>query len=179
MLPTIRSRCVKYIFEKPNFNQFCKIIESINPNIEADKYNFLYNISNSSPGIACDIFSENLDDLFYIILDILKKNQPLSTYVLNLVEIVSKFNDAQFKNFLLILRFILITISKINLGYDFQDSFSKNLLNSLKNSALIINNESILLILEYLNKNENDLFIFNLDKKIFSLNIFSTLNGNL
>ena len=39
-----------------------------------------------------------------------------------------------------------------------------------------IKNDTFIQILEYLNKNENDLFIYNLDKKIFTLNIFTPLN---
>ena len=31
--------------------------------------------------------------------------------------------------------------------------------------------------LEFLNNNENDLFLYNLDKKVFSLNIFTSLNN--
>ena len=179
LLPTIRSRCVKYNFIKPTLGEFNKIMKNVNSDIDNDQCNFLYNISNSSPGIANEIFSENINDLFYIILNILKNNKALSNDILGLADIVSKYKDEQFRIFLLILRFVLISITKINLNSDLNDNFSQSLLKDLQNTALNTNNEINIQILEYLNNNENDLFTFNLDKKIFTLNIFSSLNNKI
>ena len=62
----------------------------------------------------------------------------------------------------------IIDISKI-----FLSDLSKTLFELSKN----LDNRISLRILEYLNFHENDLFVYNLDKKIFILNIFSPLSN--
>ena len=67
----------------------------------------------------------------------------------------------------MLLRFILINIIKNNLG--------------ILSEFSTLNNESFITklisfeILEFIDNNEKDLFIYNLDKKIFCLNIFIPL----
>ena len=67
----------------------------------------------------------------------------------------------------MLLRFILINIIKNNLG--------------ILSKFTTLNNESFITklisfeILEFIDNNEKDLFIYNLDKKIFCLNIFIPL----
>ena len=108
-------------------------------------------------------------------IDILIQNKVLTKEIINLSEVLSKYTIDEFKIFLFILRFILMNIIKINYGFDFNNNLSSELLNTLKISATHINNNICFNILEYLNKNENDLFVYNLDKKIFTVNIFSSL----
>ena len=92
-----------------------------------------------------------------------------------LVNQVSEYSNDQYKIFLILLKFILINIAKINLQLNLKKQFSTDIINHLKKAASKINNNTTFSILDFLNKNENDLFIYNLDKRIFSLNIFSSL----
>ena len=91
--------------------------------------------------------------------------------------IVGNYNNDQYRIFLNIFRFILINITKINLGIDITKDYISNLSIILSDISNKINNNNILNTLEYLNMNEKTLYVYNLDKKIFSLNIFSTLNN--
>ena len=59
-----------------------------------------------------------------------------------------------------------------------QNQLSLNFYENLLKLSYQISNSKIIEILEYLNINEKDLFVYNLDKKIFSLNIFSTLKNS-
>ena len=55
-----------------------------------------------------------------------------------------------------------------------KDSDSK-LLDNILNFSLNIKNNYSLKIIDYLDNNENDLFALNLDKKIFCINIFTSI----
>ena len=179
LLPTIRSRCIKFNISKPTFDEFNQIINLQIKNVSSDEINFLYYISNASPGIAINIYTDNLHNIYINLINILIQNKVLTKDIINLSEISSKYSIDEFKIFLFILRFILINIIKINYGFDFNNNLSSNLINTLKNSASHISNNICINILEYLNKNENDLFIYNLDKKIFTINIFSSLDKTI
>ena len=72
-------------------------------------------------------------------------------------------------------RFIITNTIKINLGVNINNFFKSNLTNSLLKLSKNINNITAREILDYLSLNENDLYRLNLDKKLFSLNIFSPL----
>ena len=109
-----------------------------------------------------------MNDLYDSIIDIANYNkQDLSKKIFNLSEYVSNFSNDEYKIFLMLLRFVLINIIKDNLGI--LSEFTK------------LNNESFITklisfeILEFIDNNEKDLFIYNLDKKIFCLNIFIPL----
>ena len=73
---------------------------------------------------------------------------------------------------------ILSTISKIRLGIKCNDSTLLNISYYLDNSASDIQYDILPNIQDYIVNNENELFIYNLDKKIFCLNIFSPLNDS-
>lgn len=178
ILPTIRSRCNKLFIKKPNKDEFVKIINLYSDIQDTDKINFLYYLTNGSPGIALEIISDNIDSLNDIIIEILYNNEPLSSSVINLANTVSSYTTDKFKIFLMLLRFILITITKIKLGLNIQNQLSFNLYENLSKLSYQISNAKIIEILEYLNINEKDLFVYNLDKKIFSLNIFSNLKDS-
>ena len=74
------------------------------------------------------------------------------------------------------MKFILLTILKINIGYNFSKYFKSNILQSLEKISSSFDNLIYFEMLEYLYNNENDLFTYNLDKNIFNLNIFTPLN---
>ena len=173
LLPTIRSRCVKYYIEKPNLIQFKEIINSHQINYDEDTINFLYSFSNASPGIAIEIDFDKLENLQSNIVDFLLNYKSDSNQsLINLSNNVEKFNNDEFKIFLMLFRFILLIFMKNNLG-TVQDFLSSKLLSYIINSSKNLNNITLLNILDYINKNEKDLYTFNLDKKIFCLNIFS------
>ena len=176
LLPTIISRCIKFYFEKPNLIQFTQILKYNDQIKDVNKINFLYHLSNASPGISLELISENIKELYLSIIKILKLNDPLSSEVINLANLLNNFSNEDYKIFLQLIRFILLTIIKINLGFKFENDFYSIFCIYIKKNDLKIENTTYLEILEYLNNNENDLFVYNLDKKIFSLNIFSSLN---
>ena len=177
ILPTIRSRCIKFHIENPNFDQYSDILKNFQLNLSKEKINFLYYISNASPGLSLDLCEDKIDNLYNNILNILIRNIPLSLDIINFSNLLGKLNNDEFRIFIFLFRFVLISIIKINVGYYIFDDIDSKLLKNIEEVAKIINNNVTLKMLEYLNTNENDLFIYNLDKKIFTLNIFAIL-GN-
>ena len=168
ILPTIRSRCIKFYFNKPSKDIFHEIMKNEDININKDNIDFLYLLSNGSPGTAIKISSDKMNDLYDSIIDITNYNKnDLSKKIYDLSEYVSNFSNDEYKVFLMLLRFILINIIKNNLG--------------ILSEFTTLNNESTITklisfeILEFIDNNEKDLFIYNLDKKIFCLNIFIPL----
>ena len=175
LLPTIRSRCIKFYFEKIDYQDFNKILNINTKNLNEENLNFLYNLTNGSPGLAIKINEKKIDIIYDNIINILIKNQSLSLEIINLANKVSKFTNDEYKIFFILLRFVLITITKMNLGLDLINVLSNNLYTNIKKAAHSIKPLATLEILEYLNDNEKDLFTYNLDKKIFCINIFKSL----
>ena len=175
IIPTIRSRCIKYNITKPNSEEFKNIINFNNEFNNNQDLDFLYDLTNGSPGISVNIISDNLKELYYSIIQIFEQNKPISPQIKELVNQVSEYSNDQYKIFLILLKFVLINIAKLNLQLNLKKQFSTDINNHLKKAASKINNNTTFSILDFLNKNENDLFIYNLDKRIFSLNIFSSL----
>ena len=125
---------------------------SINSGLTVKEGNELKSVSAMKNIFARAVVSENFD-------------KEHSIY--DLSEYVSSFSNDEYKVFLMLLRFILINIIKNNLG--------------ILSEFTTLNNESTITklisfeILEFIDNNEKDLFIYNLDKKIFCLNIFIPL----
>ena len=71
----------------------------------------------------------------------------------------------------------MINLSKTKIGINIFDQYLSNNLNLLVNLSYDISNTTILNRLEYLIKNENDLFAYNLDKKLFVLNFFAEFDN--
>ena len=144
------------------------IAQILNINIHKGTYTF-----TSGPSYET---SEEIKDIYSTLLEILSKKDSLSTKVINLSTCVSSYSNDQFKIYISIIKFILITILKIKVGYNFSNVFRSNILHSLEKLSSTFDNLICFEILEYINNNENDLFTYNLDKKIFNLNIFAPLN---
>jgi len=176
LLPTIRSRCIKFKFQNPTFQQFKIILLQNYNSIDPSTIDFLYDFSKGSPGLALKYYFENINEIFHLLIEIFKEKKSLSSNILELSNNVGAYNNEQFKIFLTLIRFVLINISKINLGINIQQLFISDVSKLLNELAQYLNNKITLSILDYLNNNEKDLFTFNLDKKIFSLNIFSTFS---
>ena len=177
LLPTIRSRCIKFYFKQPDLNNFIKILHIYDKQFDTNNINFLYNFSNGSPGLTIKLNTEKLFFLYTNIIEILMSNEILSSQLIQLSDKVKEFSNDEFKIFLMLIRYILITITKINLGYLNENILSSNLFSDIKNNYININNQTSLEILEFLNYNEQNLFIYNLDKKLFCLNIFNPLSN--
>ena len=178
ILPTIRSRCIKYHMSKPNIDEFIKILRLNNVDQKIENIKFIFDLTNASPGLAIEVISEKIFQIYDNIIKILIEKKPISNEIVNLSDYVGKFSNSDFKTFLILLRFILITITKINLGYNFANMLSLKFIEIFKTPSNTLKNSTLLNILEYLNDNEKDLFAFNLDKKIFCLNIFKSLKNN-
>ena len=173
LLPTIRSRCIKFKFANPTLQEFKKILLNNHDSIDTSIMDFLYDISKGSPGLALIYYFENIEETFHQLIRIFKEKKSLSSNILELSNNVGTFNNEQFKIFLTLIKFILVNTTKINLGINIQQFFVSDISKSLNELSQFLNNNIALNILEYLNIYEKDLFTFNLDKKIFSLNIFS------
>ena len=176
IMPTIRSRCIKFKFSHPSLENFDKIIRQSFPDIKEKDISLLYDLSNGSPGLAIQLYSNNIKDLLDNLLIIFNEKNNLSKEIINFSEIVGIYTNDQFKLFLSILKLILINILKVNLGINIKKYFLSNLSDTIHSISKNINNKSILTILDYLKLNENDLYIFNLEKKIFSINIFNGIS---
>ena len=157
-------------------NHFKKIVQLSNEDIDSNDINLLYDLSNGSPGLALQLYSDKFKDLLDTLLLIFKQKGNLSSELINFSEIVGLYSNDQFKLFISILKLILVNILKINLGIDIKQYFFSNLAETIYIASKNVNNNSILKILDYLKFNENDLYILNLDKKIFCINIFNTIS---
>ena len=97
LLATLRSRCLKFNFEKPSFEGFNKILLFHNDKLKSEEISFLFDLSNGSPGLALELFSEDIKDIYSTLLEILSKKDSLSTKVINLSTCVSSYSNDQFK----------------------------------------------------------------------------------
>ena len=178
ILPTIRSRCVKIKFSNVNFDNFNKILNSQIDYSDDENIKFLFDLSGGSPGIAINIYNHNIKDLFETLLMLFKEKRKLSSD-LNEVSIkVSKYNNEEFSIYLSIIKFILINTIKINLGINLTNLLNKKIYHSLNEISMYLDNKISIKVLNYINLYEKNLYIFNLDKKIFNLNLFSNLSHN-
>ena len=173
LLPTIKSRCLKIKLPTHSYDNFKKILYFQNVKVDEEAIKFLFDITNGCPGLssAYDLneFLSIFDKLTYSISDL----DSFSNHNKYLVNLFFTFTNDKFQVFLSILKFILFTLAKIKSGINildhYQSSNIKNILNiSDKVSFDLINKK-----LEYLINNENDLFTYNLDKKIFMINFFA------
>ena len=176
LLPTILSRCSKFKLETPTIDNFIKILKKYDEHYNFNELNFIYKFSNSSPGLAIQINNNDLMSLYSDTLDILLNHKILSPKLLELSKTIGSFSNDDYKVYLMLLRFILINILKITLGFKNDNLFLTNSMNHIDFDNFKLESSNYLIILEYLNANEKDLFVYNLDKKIFFLNIFSSLN---
>ncbi len=172
LLPTMRSRCLKFKFNNHNFENF-KMILNDKVNYDDEYVKFLFDLSNGSPGLAIYLDHDDIINLFQKILDSLIENDFSNNNNFELSNELFKYDNDKFKIFLYILKFILLNFKKINSGINISDIYLSSKINLLLDYSSNISESSIDIKLEYLNKNENDLFEYNLDKKYFILNFFT------
>ena len=170
LLPTIKSRCLKVNLSNHNYDNFSSIIKISNPDIDEETKKFLYDITNGSPGLINEYEFDEILNIFERLINLIVDKDPFSESNNDTIKFLSGLDNEKLKVFISFIKFILITINKIKLGIN----ISKNYLSkSILKIETISDNLSIDLIqrkLDYLIINENDLFTFNLDKKIFMIN---------
>ena len=173
LIPTLRSRCIKFLFKKLNYSEFLEIINYSNSDIENKNLLFLYDITNGSPGLSLEFYNNEIYDDFFSIIEFFKNKVQLNSKLSDFSDYISKKDNEQFNFFLLIFKFILINLIKINFGSNLNNNFKSNILNSLLEISNIMSIDKCMQTLEYLNNNQNNINIYNLDKKLFVLNLFS------
>ena len=173
LLPTIRSRCLKIKCQNHNIENFKIILQNKFIDIDDELINFLYDISNGSPGIAMQFNDEEIFDLFDEFSSSLILKKPLSDNNIRLSSKLAEFDNDKLKIFISILKFILLNLSKIKIGVNVFDLYISEKIKNLLISSEHISQKTIMKKLEYLINNENDLFTYNLDKRNFLINFFS------
>ena len=176
LLPTIRSRCINFNIDNPTYEDFNKILKMQNSNLKNEEIDLLYDISLASPGNALKLFSQDIKYIIDIFFDIIDNQFSFSNNINILSNIFAENDNEQIKNFISVFKFILISLIKIKLNYNLSRNFKSNISRNLEFISNKINNDVCFKMIEYLNNNENDLFVYNLDKKVFLLNFFSHLN---
>ena len=91
-----------------------------------------------------------------------------------LIDTFSAFENDRFNIHLSLFKFILVVLKKIKLGINIKNIYLSNSVLDIANLSNKLNTDIIEKKFDYLINNENDLFTFNLDKKFFMINFFST-----
>ena len=108
----------------------------------------------------------------YLIYSIIQKD-AFSEINNNTINLFCNFENEKFKIHLSLIKFILIIFEKVKIGINISENYlSKNIL-KIQNLSEKITIDTIHNKLDYLINNENDLFTFNLDKKIFMINFLA------
>ena len=173
LLPTIKSRCLKVNLSNHNYDNFRSILGILNPNIEEETSKFLYDITNGSPGLISEYEFDEILDIFVKLINLIVDDDPFSEKNHEIINTLSAFDHSKLKVFISLIKFILITISKIKIGIHISENYLSKSILKIELIADKISLDSIQRKLDYLINNENDLFTFNLDKKIFMINFIA------
>jgi len=171
LLPTLRSRCQKIKLSTLSYELFHKILNNEIKEINDEEIKFFFQITLGSPGDTISLYENNILEILDITLNAISTNNVNNNK--NLIERLSKYDDDTFKNYLLILKSILILIFKIkknSINFDINNS---NKFEKILEVSRNINEKKVFNRLEFLSKNEKDLFKLNLDKKMFMLNFIT------
>mgnify|MGYP006187104631 CR=1 FL=1 len=172
LLPTIRSRCLKINFKSHDFSNFKKITLS-QEILDDEIIKFLFDITNGSPGLAYEYDFNEILEIFDRLINAIIDSNIFSVENNFLVERFSSFDSEKLKIYISIIKFILITLNKIKFGININDFFLSTKIKKIQSISNDISLDYINKKLEYLIKYENDLFTFNLDKKVFMINFFA------
>ena len=173
LLPTIKSRCLKFNLSNHKYDNFSSIIEISNPNIDEETKKFLYDITNGSPGLINKYEFDEILNIFERLINLIVDKNPFSERNNDTIKFLSGFDNEKLKVFISIIKFILITINKIKLGINITENYLSKSILKIDTISDKISIDYIQRKLDYLINNENDLFTFNLDKKIFMINFIS------
>ena len=170
LLPTIKSRCLKVNLSNHNYDNFSSIINISNPDINEETKKFLYDITNGSPGLINEYELDEILNIFEKLINLILDKDPFSESNNETIKFLSGLDNENLKVFLSFIKFILITINKIKLGINITKNYLSKSILKIETISDKISIDFIQRKLEYLIINENDLFTFNLDKKIFMIN---------
>ena len=173
LLPTIKSRCLKINLPNHNYDNFSNIIEISNNNINEETKKFLYDITNGSPGLINEYEFDEILNIFERLINLIEDKDPFSVSNNDTIKFLSSLDNDQLKIFLSFIKFILITINKIKLGINITKNYLSDSVLKIQTISDKISLDIIQRKLDYLINNENDLFTFNLDKKIFMINFIT------
>jgi len=173
LLPTIKSRCLKINLSNHNYDNFSKIITISNPDIDEETKKFLYDITNGSPGLINEYEFNEILNIFERLINLIEDKDPFSVSNNDTIKFLSSLDNDQLKIFLSFIKFILITINKIKLGINITKNYLSDSVLKIQTISDKISSDIIQRKLDYLINNENDLFTFNLDKKIFMINFIT------
>ena len=173
LLPTIKSRCLKINLPNHNYDNFSNIIEISNNDINEETKKFLYDITNGSPGLINEYEFDEILNIFERLINLIEDKDPFSESNNDTIKLLSSLDNDQLKIFLSFIKFILITINKIKLGINITKNYLSDSVLKIQTISDNISSDIIQRKLDYLINNENDLFTFNLDKKIFMINFIT------
>ena len=173
LLPTIKSRCLKINLPNHNYDNFSNIIEISNNDINEETKKFLYDITNGSPGLINKYEFDEILNIFERLINLIEDKDPFSLSNNDTIKFLSSLDNDQLKIFLSFIKFILITINKIKLGINITKNYLSDSVLKIQTISDKISLDIIQRKLDYLINNENDLFTFNLDKKIFMINFIT------
>ena len=111
-------------------------------------------------------------------MEICKEKKVLTNNIINFSNEINKYEKQQFENFLILFKFILTNILKIQLGIEIKNIINKTLAFKIYEISKYLNKYSCFRLLDYLNNYENNLFKLNLDKKLFTINLFAEIVNN-
>ena len=173
LLPTIKSRCLKINLPNHNYDNFSNIIEISKNDINEETKKFLYDITNGSPGLINEYEFDEILNIFERLINLIEDKDPFSESNNDTIKFLSSLDNDQLKIFLSFIKFILITINKIKLGINITKNYLSDSVLKIQTISDKISLDIIQRKLDYLINNENDLFTFNLDKKIFMINFIT------
>jgi hypothetical protein len=173
LLATIKSRCLKINLVNHNFKNFSSILKSKYITLNDEIIKFLFDITNGSPGLSSEYDFGEILELFNKFINSIADPDPFSELNTDLIEILSNLENEKLKIYLSLIKFILITFNKIKIGIDIKEYYLSTNLLKIENISNKISTVTIQKKFDYLINNENDLFTFNLDKKIFMINFFA------
>ena len=171
--PTLKSRCLKINLSNHNYDNFSRIIKISNPDIDEETNKFLYDISNGSPGLINEYEIDEILNIFERLINLIINKDPFSDSNNDTIKFLSTLDNEKLKVFISFIKFILITINKIKLGINITENYLSKSILKIDTISHKISIDCIQRKLDYLINNENDLFTFNLDKKIFMINFIS------
>ena len=170
LLSTIKSRCLKINLSNHNYDNFSSIIKISNPDIDEETKKFLYDITNGSPGLINEYAFDEILNIFERLIDLIADKDPFSERNNDTIKFLSSLDNEKLKVFISFIKFILITVNKIKLGINITKNYLSKSILKIETISDKISIDLIQRKLDYLINNENDLFTFNLDKKIFMIN---------
>ena len=114
------------------------------------------------------IFNDNILNVFDITIKSLLSNK-INNDILKLSDLLSNLDNDKFKSYLSLLKSILILLSKIQNKENNTKTYLSNKIKNFYESSLNLTKKNIIDRFDFLIKNENELFKYNLDKKLFIL----------